>query len=52
MNKALADFVHAPLEYDLSEMMGKDEIQEIWLGMWRRCGRSCTRPLAATGTTM
>ena len=29
MNKALADFVHAPLEYDLSEMMGEDEITDM-----------------------
>ena len=29
MNKALADFVHAPLEYDLSEMMDNEEIQEM-----------------------
>ncbi len=29
MNKALADFVHAPLEYDLSEMMDDEEIQEM-----------------------
>ena len=29
MNKALADFVHAPLEYDISEMMDNEEIQEM-----------------------
>ena len=29
MNGALADFVHAPLEYDLSEMMGEDEITDM-----------------------
>ena len=29
MNKSLADFVHAPLEYDLSEMMGEDEITDM-----------------------
>ena len=29
MDKALADFVHAPLEYDLSEMMGEDEITDM-----------------------
>lgn len=29
MNKSLADFVHAPLEYDLSEMMDDEEIQEM-----------------------
>ena len=29
MDKALADFVHAPLEYDISEMMGEDEITEM-----------------------
>ena len=29
MNKALADFVHAPLEYDLNEMMGEDEITDM-----------------------
>ena len=29
MNKALADFVHAPLEYDLSAMMDNEEIQEM-----------------------
>ena len=29
MDKALADFVHAPLEYDLSEMMDNEEIQEM-----------------------
>ena len=51
MNKALADFVHAPLEYDLSEMMGEDEITDMLI-RWRCCGRSCTKPLAATGTTM
>ena len=29
MNKALADFAQNPLEYDLSEMMDEDEIQEM-----------------------
>ena len=29
MNKVLADFVHAPLEYDISEMMGEDEITDM-----------------------
>ena len=29
MNKSLADFVHAPLEYDISEMMGEDEITDM-----------------------
>ncbi len=29
MDRALADFAQNPLEYDLSEMMGKDEIQEM-----------------------
>ena len=29
MNKVLADFVHAPLEYDISEMMDDEEIQEM-----------------------
>ena len=29
MNKALADFVQNPLEYDLSEMMDNEEIQEM-----------------------
>ncbi len=29
MDKALADFVHAPLEYDISEMMDNEEIQEM-----------------------
>ena len=29
MNKVLEDFVHAPLEYDLSEMMGEDEITDM-----------------------
>lgn len=29
MNKALADFAHNPLEYDLSEMMDNEEIQEM-----------------------
>ena len=29
MDKALADFVHAPLEYDISEMMGEDEITDM-----------------------
>ena len=29
MDKALADFVHAPMEYDLSEMMGEDEITDM-----------------------
>ena len=29
MNKSLADFVHAPLEYDISEMMGEDEIPDM-----------------------
>ena len=29
MNKALADFVQDPLSYDISEMMGEDEIQEM-----------------------
>ena len=33
MNKALADFVHAPLEYDLSEMMGEDEITDMALSL-------------------
>lgn len=29
MNKALADFAQNPLEYDLSEMMDNEEIQEM-----------------------
>ena len=29
MNKALADFVQAPLSYDISEMMGEDEITDM-----------------------
>ena len=29
MNKSLADFAHAPLEYDISEMMGEDEITDM-----------------------
>ena len=29
MNKALADFTQNPLEYDLSEMMDDEEIQEM-----------------------
>ena len=29
MNKILADFVRNPLEYDLSEMMGEDEITDM-----------------------
>ena len=29
MDTALADFVHAPLEYDISEMMGEDEITDM-----------------------
>ena len=29
MDKSLADFVHAPLEYDISEMMGEDEITDM-----------------------
>jgi hypothetical protein len=29
MNKALADFAQNPLEYDLSEMMDEDGIQEM-----------------------
>lgn len=29
MNKALADFVQNPLEYDLSEMMNDEEVQEM-----------------------
>ena len=29
MDKALEDFVHAPLEYDISEMMGEDEITDM-----------------------
>lgn len=29
MNKALADFAQNPLEYDLSEMMGEDEITDM-----------------------
>lgn len=29
MNKALADFVAAPLDYDLSEMMDEKEMQEM-----------------------
>ena len=29
MNKALADFVQNPMEYDLSEMMNDEEIQEM-----------------------
>ena len=48
MNKALADFAQNPLEYDLSEMMTTRRSRR-WLGMWRRCERSCTRLLAATG---
>ena len=51
MNKALADFAQNPMEYDLSEMMN-DGRSRRWLGMWRRCVKNCTRPLAATGTFM
>ena len=29
MNKAMADFVQAPLSYDISEMMGEDEITDM-----------------------
>ena len=29
MNKVLADFAQKPLEYDLSEMMDDEEIQEM-----------------------
>ena len=29
MNKAMADFVQDPLSYDISEMMGKDEITDM-----------------------
>ena len=29
MDKALTDFAQAPLEYDLSEMMGEDEVMEM-----------------------
>ena len=29
INKAIADFVSAPLEYDLSEMVGEDEMLEM-----------------------
>ena len=29
MNKALADFAQNPLEYDLTEMMDNEEIQEM-----------------------
>ena len=29
MNKALADFVQDPLSYDISEMMGEDEITDM-----------------------
>ena len=52
MDKALADFCPCPLEYDISEMMGEDEITDMASQGWRCCGRSCTKPLAATGTTM
>ena len=31
MNKSLADFAQNPLEYDISEMMGEDEITDIGL---------------------
>ena len=31
MNKVLADFSQNPLEYDLSEMMDDEEIQELSL---------------------
>ena len=30
MNKSLADFAQNPLEYDISEMMGEDEITDIF----------------------
>lgn len=29
LNKALSDFVHAPQEYDIFEMMGEDEITQM-----------------------
>ena len=29
MNKSLADFAQNPLEYDISEMMGEDEITDM-----------------------
>lgn len=29
MNRALADFIAAPLEYDLHEMMEDDDMQEM-----------------------
>lgn len=29
MNKALADFVAAPLDYDLSEMLDEEEMEEM-----------------------
>ncbi len=51
MNKSLADFAQNPLEYDLSEMMDDEEIQEMARDV-EALRRSCTKPLAATGTTM
>ena len=53
MNKALADFRRKnPLEYDLSEMMDEEEIHGYGSAGGDACGRNCTTPLAATGTTM
>ena len=53
MNKALADFAQNPLEYDLSEMMDNEEIQEMarvtgglysWLAVLMK--RICTTQVA------
>ena len=43
MNKALADFVQDPLSYDISEMMGEDEITASVRKFDRGERNSCNR---------
>ena len=50
---------HDELEFLLPAPIPKEKAMDCllytsrrWLGMWRRCVKNCTRPLAATGTFM
>ncbi len=51
MNKALADFAQNPLEYDLSEMMDNEEIQEMARDV-EALRKELYEAAGATGTTM
>ena len=51
MNKAMADFVQDPLSYDISEMMGKDEITDMAYQV-EMLRKELYESPAVTGTTM